>query len=113
DEALFFAYRVKAKSGAEQAQFMREYNKKLRDLKRKPDELAGQADQLLQELELEREAQAKRDAERYRGERWMELFLVAFSLALGPGLVGSGSGVLWRTKAGSAGPTTPAVQPRD
>jgi GNAT superfamily N-acetyltransferase len=88
-------------SADEQAQLMREYNKKLRDLSRKPDEPAGRADQLVQEFEREREAQAKRDAERYRGERRMELVLVASSLLLGPGLIWSGNGVLWCTKPGS------------
>ena len=104
DEALFFAYKVKATSAAEQARFMMDYDRRLRELNRNPEEAAGRADELRQELERELEAQAKRDGERYRGERRMELFLVAFCLALGPGLVWSGSGVLWRARAASAQP---------
>ena len=104
DEALFFAYKVKATSAAEQARFMMDYDRRLRELNRNPEEAAGRADELRQELERELEAQVKRDGERYRGERRMELFLVAFCLALGPGLVWSGNGALWRTRAASAVP---------
>ena len=105
DESLFFAYKVKAKGAAEQAEFWKQYSIKLRDLRKSDDnpvQASQQIEQLQRDLERETEQQAERDRSRYRGERWMEWFLIVFSFAMGPGLIGSGRGVLWGMRQGSA-----------
>ena len=99
DDSLVFAYKVKAKHAAEQVAAQKEYEKGLRELKRRnrtPEEQAQERDKLDRELAKTLEEQPQRDQERYRGERWMELPLVLFSFVLGPGLLWAGkAGVRW------------------
>src|SRR5205823_5234537 len=91
-------HRVKAKSAKEQAEFWNQYSKKLRE-SRKGDGVPVQAsehvDRLKYELVREAEQQTERDRNRYRRERWAEWLLIFFSFAMGPGLIGTGRGVLW------------------
>ena len=99
DESLFFAYRVKAWSAAEQVAAQKQHEKGLQDLKRgsrKPEELARERERLARELAQAIEEQPQREKQRYRVERWMELPLMLFSFALGPGLFWGGKrGIRW------------------
>jgi hypothetical protein len=99
NESLFFAHKVKAKHAAELAAAQKQHEKGLRELKRgnrTPEEQAREHERLDRELAQALEEQPQRDLERYRVERWMELPLVLFSFALGPGLLWAGKGgVRW------------------
>jgi hypothetical protein len=99
DESLLFGYRVRAASAADQARLLREHNQALRQLERTTRDLharADRAEELQRSLTLRLEEQAERDRDGYRTQRWMELMVAAFGFIVGPGLVASGRGVLWR-----------------
>jgi hypothetical protein len=116
DESLFFAHKVKAKRAAEQVAAQKQHERALRELKRAdqtPEDQARERDRLDRELAQAREEQPQRDRERYRVERWMELPLVLFSFALGPGLLWAGkSGVRWPRRR-PAEPGAAADRPRE
>ena len=99
DESLVFAYKVKARGAAEQVSAQKQHEKGLRELKRggrTPEEQTRERERLDRELARTLEEQPRRVQEGYRAERWMELPLVMFSFALGPGLLWAGKGgVRW------------------
>ena len=109
DESLFFAYKVKARGAAEQVAAQKQHEKGLRELKRggrTPEEQVRERARLDRELAKTQEEQPQRDHEGYRVERWMELPLVLFSFALGPGLLWAGKGGARWHKLKQAAPGT-------
>lgn len=107
DESLLFGYRVRAASAAKQAQLLKEQNRALRELNRTVPDLRQRADrvaELQKVLEARLAEQAELDRRGYRTERWMELFVVAFTFTTGPGLAASGRSVLWVQKSKQAEP---------
>lgn len=109
DESLFFASKVKARGVTEQVAARKQHEKGLRELKRAgrtPEEQKRDRKGLDRELARMLEGQPERDRERYRVERWMELPLVLFSFALGPGLLWAGKGGIRWPKLGQAVPGT-------
>ena len=99
DESLFLASRVKAQHAADERAAQKRHEEGVRELKRArqtPEDQARERERLDRELAKSLEQQPQRDKEMYRVERWMELPLIVFAFAFGPGFLWVGkSGVRW------------------
>ena len=99
DESLFLAFRVKTQHAADERAAQKRHEVGVRELKRErqtPEDQTLEREKLDRQLAKTLEEQPQRDKEMYRVERWMELPLIVFAFAFGPGSLWSGKrGVRW------------------